>query len=145
MLWTRTDCRHWQRSPLACFAGSRFPDVDAVQCTRLSPGSPPALQPREKTGEVRNAAQEARPAEAEDAFARAEALPAKPGAARAREVALRAHMYQCMGEHARAVALVSKALAAGLGPTPVECLFLRGARPPLGRGLCPLPAFHCSA
>lgn len=74
------------------------------------------------------ARQEARPAEAEDAFQRAEALVTRWGAAQAREVALRAHMYQCMGEHAKAVALVSRALEAGLGPAPIECLFLRGAR-----------------
>lgn len=51
-------------------------------------------------------------------------------------------MYQCMGEHARAVALISKALAAGLGPAPIECLFLRGACP--RPGLC-LLAFQYSA
>jgi len=76
---------------------------------------------------VPRGAQEARPAEAEAAFARADALPSRPGAGRAREVALRAHMYQCMGEHARGVALITKALASGLGPAPIECLFLRGA------------------
>ena len=76
----------------------------------------------------RGARQEARPAEAEDAFQRAEALVTEWGAAHAREVALRAHMYQCMGEHAKAVALISRALEAGLGPAPIECLFLRGAR-----------------
>ena len=89
-----------------------------LRLTGLSCTEPPAC-----------AWQEARPAEAEEAFQRAEALVAKWGAAQTREVALRAHMYQCMGEHAKAVALISRALEAGLGAAPIECLFLRGARP----------------
>lgn len=60
----------------------------------------------------------------------------KWGAAQTREVALRAHMYQCMGEHAKAVALISRALEAGLGPAPIECLFLRGAPPLPGLWRC---------
>ena len=99
-----------------------------VRISRLTP-----LSCTEPSACVR---QEARPAEAEEAFQRAEALVTKWGAAQTREVALRAHMYQCMGEHAKAVALISRALEAGLGAAPIECLFLRGARPLPGLCRC---------